>query len=164
MDVNDAIFEAMQEGRPYKTYRKSILSKLRVWVLNPFSGEADEKIISGQPGEESTLINLWSTKEDVFFKRMNKYHFEKGYLIEVKAPAPKLSEEEFYNALSDEKLDELLNSPFKKFEAAMNKMTSVAPLNRLLALAEEQEKSDKLVGHIKARLSEIQELEFTNAS
>ena len=40
----------------------------------------------------------------------------------------------------------------------MEKMTAVAPVFRLLSLAEDMGKSEKYMNHIRARISELQEI------
>ena len=43
-------------------------------------------------------------------------------------------------------------------------MTSQAPVLRLITIAEDEEKSEKILKEIRARLAELQELEYTDAS
>ncbi len=50
--------------------------------------------------------------------------------------------------------------PFKALENAINSTKSQALVYRILTLAKELEKSEKVIRHIESRLSEIQEGEF----
>ena len=42
-------------------------------------------------------------------------------------------------------------------EAVLNAMDSEAPVQRMLTMAEQEEKSEKIMNHLRARLQEIQE-------
>ena len=146
MDNALDIYSAMQTEKPYKTYKKTILGQVAIRVLDPFTDKAIIQIMKGDPSknDEGCLIDVWSTKEDVFMKRQNPNHFSRGTLIpfkrkEVYAP----TEEEVMNSLSDDELVELLKSQWFKLQASISKMTSPAPLYRLLALAEEMERPEK---------------------
>lgn len=152
-----AVFSAMQTGRPYKTYRKTILGQVFVQVLNPFSGKPEGIILKGRDRDETAMVDIWSEKEDVFFKKQNRKQFIGGFVIEyVRPTVEEISETEKYNTLTDDQLVELLSSKFIAMQNALNKMTSPAPVYRMLKLAQDMEKSDKIVAHIKARLSELQ--------
>ena len=153
--LNSEIFSAMQTGKPLVSYKKTILGKAYVTVLNPFSGTPEGRILYGD--DEDAIVDIWSEKEKAFFLRMNKNHFKSGVIIEYERPEKEeITEEEKYNSLPDEEMKKLLSSRFFTLQAALNKMTSAAPVYRLLQLAEELEKSEKVVAAIKARLSELE--------
>jgi hypothetical protein len=158
--LETAVFEAMQEDNPVAIYKKVIPAKVRVWILNPFSGEAQEEILSGPPNSEGSFVKLWSTVEDQFFRRMNQAHLKSGYVIPAsitKKGTPKVETEvENPNTYSDNKLEEILNSRFLKFQSEIDKMTSEAPLIRLIELEESGRGSEKILEHLKSKLSEIQ--------
>jgi hypothetical protein len=163
MDTNSesAVFSAMQTEKPYKSYRKTILGQVYVKILNPFNDKDPIGVIlSGENNtDDDAIVQVWSQKEDQFLRTMNKKHFERGYLVEYNLPEVRtVSEDEKYNTLSDEELKKLLSSKYFKLQAEINKMTSEAPLYRLLEFAYEEEKSEKIVNVIKGRLSEIQAL------
>ena len=162
-DINSKVYAAMQTGKPYKTYKKTILGKASVKILNPFSQKPEEVILQGNPkkNEEGCFVDVWSEMEDVFLKRSNVSHIKRGVLIPFDRESTKLEPDvNKYNVLTDEELYDLLSNPFFKLQNALNKMTSPAPVYRLLSLAEEEEKSVKIVNAIKGRLAEIQEQEF----
>ena len=153
------IFSAMQTGKPYRTYRKTTLGQVYVTVLNPFSGAPEGKLLKGEKNSETSLVDVWSEKEDAFFRRVNQQNLKSGFLVEhARSDVSTVSEEERMNTLPDAELNNILNKPFKTLENAINKMTSVAPIYRLLAMAEEQEKSEKVIEHLRRRLSELQEV------
>lgn len=155
--IDSSVFSAMQTGKPLKSYRKTILAKVLVKILNPFSGEPEERILSGSGITDETVVDVWSEQEDVFFKRANRNHFAKGLIVEyVRPETVEVSEEEKLNTLSDEELSNLLNSKWMTFKNSLNKMTAVAPVYRLLEMANEQEKSEKTILAIKARLAELE--------
>lgn len=160
--LNAATYSAMQTGRPYKRYKKVILGKVFVTVLNPFSGQPEGVVVEGDPSlpdtQEAITVNVWNAKEDVFFRRMNKAHFAAGNLQEI--PLPPLPHEEVrprsVNDITDEEIVELLNKPFLALKNKLNKFTSTAPVFRLLRKAEEMEKSEKILTVLRARLSELE--------
>jgi len=153
--LNSEVFSAMQTGKPLVSYRKTILGKVYVTVLNPFSGAPEGRLLHGN--DEESVVDIWSEKEKAFFERMNKAHLKSGNLILYRAPEVKeKSQEEIYNSLTDDELREIANSKFLKLKSVLNKMTNVAPVFRLLNIAGEEEKSEKIIGAIKARLSELE--------
>lgn len=163
MDTNSesAVFSAMQTEKPYKSYRKTILGQVYVKILNPFNtNEPQGLILSGEDNSsDEAVVQVWSAKEDQFLRTMNKKHFERGYLVSYNEPEVKVvPEEEKFNTLNDKELTKLVKSKWFTLQAGLNKMTSEAPLYRALKIAEELDKSEKVVNLIKGRLSEVQAL------
>jgi hypothetical protein len=165
--MSDAqVFSAMQTGNPFRTYKKTILGKVYVKILDPFraeSGAQADLILSGDPkkNHEGCFIDVWTEKEDVYLRRMNAPHFKEGILIPFdRSKNPAESNVNPYNVMTDEELFELLNSPFFKLQNAYNKMTSQAPVLRLLDMAEHEEKSEKIINALRGRLSELQKVEL----
>jgi hypothetical protein len=155
-------YSAMQVGKPYRKYQKTILGKVFVTVLNPFSGQPEGIVIEGDPSlpedQEKITVCTWNVKEDVFFRRMNVTHFTSGNLREI--PIPELPEEDIrpksVNEISDEEILDLLNKPFLALKNRLNKFTAPAPAFRILKKAEDMEKSEKILDAIRARLSELE--------
>jgi len=150
-----AVFSAMQDGKPYSAYRKTIPAKIHVVVLDPFRGEPMGLILTGRPGDEDTIVKLYSVQEDVFFKRMNKRHFQQGNLVshEIK------NEEEpvkILEQMDDEEVVKTINSKFYTLANVLQKTESEAFLFRLLNAARENEKSEKIINAIQTRLAEVQ--------
>jgi hypothetical protein len=152
------VYEAMSEDKPTMTYIKTILGKVYVTVLNPFSGKPEPVELYGQPVASNTraLVKLWSSKEERFFEKMNREHLEAGNVkilsvAEADVPAPVSP-----NQISDEEIVEILNKPFLALKNRLNKFTTVAPVYRFLRAAEEMEKSEKILDSIRARMSELQ--------
>jgi len=152
------VFSAMQEGTPLKRYIKTILGKVYVTVLNPFSGEPEGVILQGDPRKASELekivVNIWDIKQDLFFRRMNRNHFESGNIREygLESVEPPVS----VNEITDEEVLDVLNKPFLALKNKLEKFTAVAPVFRLLSKAEELEKSEKILSAIRARMSELE--------
>lgn len=153
-------FSLMQTGEPYKSYIKGILGRAYITVLNPFNNEPEGKILSGNPAkqDEESIVDVWTEKEDVFFKRMNKRHFETGVLRsfvrkekEVQPSPNDITDEEIYG----------LFSRFLTLQSRVNKMTSVAPVFRVLTIAKELEKSEKIIKFLEGRISELQLQEYS---
>jgi hypothetical protein len=155
------VFSAMQTGSPYKSYIKTILGKVDVMIWNSFKNEPEGRILQGNPrsnDKDGSIIDVWNEMEDMFFKRMNKKHFEQGTIINYKRsniPEPKSP-----NDVTDEELTEILTFPYIKFQHKLAEFTSVAPLFRIKGLAVEQERSAKYINYIESLISKMQEKEY----
>lgn len=149
---------------PYKTYIKRILGKVYVRTLDPFSGNEDGILLVGDPRkpDEDCIIDMWSEKEDRFFKKANRRHFETGTLAEYERKEYVESEEEKLNSMSEDKMRALLSERFYTFENTLKKFTAIPPLYILLGVAKEMEKSDKILKLIEAKISELQAKEYGN--
>lgn len=155
------LYAAMSEGKPLKRYMKTILGKVYVTTLNPFDNGKPQPIeLYGQPrpGNSRAVVEIWSTKEDTFFRKVNAAHFKAGNirLLEEKDIAKVIEEPASPNEISDEEIIEVLNKPFMALKNKLNEFTSSAPVYRFLLAAEELEKSEKIASVIKARLSELE--------
>jgi hypothetical protein len=160
------VVSAMSAEKPHKTYKKTILGKVAVKVFNPLTQNPEELMLKGDPSknEKGCFVDVWSEQEDVYLKRMNSRHMREGVLIVIDREKVPVEEEiNKFNVLTDEELYDLLNSPFFKLQNALNQMTSQAPVQRLITMAEQEEKSEKIMDNIRARLAELQELEYTDA-
>ena len=161
-------YSAMQIGSPFRTYKKTILGKVYVKILDPFRAEQgvpSDIMLQGDPrrSDEGCFVDVWSEKEDVYLRRMNPSHFKEGVLISYdRTKHPVESDVNPFNVMTDEELFELLNSPFFKLQNAYNKMTSQAPVMRLLDMARQEEKSEKIIRALEGRLEELKKVEFTS--
>lgn len=157
--ISQDTFVAMQTGKPYKSYKKTILGLVYVSVLNSFSREPEGMILRGDPRklEPDSFVDLWDDVEDAFFRRKNKRHLETGILIAFEKPEnyqePVV---EKYASYSDEQLEEVLGQKWLALMKSINETNSESVLYRLLTIARENEKSEKLISAIEARLSEVQ--------
>src|SRR6185369_15230663 len=105
--ANNEVFSAMVGGKPFRTYKKTILGRVYVTVLNMMTGTPipEGVILDGDPNknEVGAFFDVFSEQEDYFFRKMNKKHFDAGELIEFKrtdeAPRQRTIEE-----FSDEEL------------------------------------------------------------
>lgn len=153
------LYSAMQTGKPYKTYKKTVLGRVYVSAIDPFNGEPVAIMLYGDPkrDDESCYIDVWNERDDLFFRKMNKVHFNAGYIIEVVRKEPEVVETPI-EQYSDEQLKSIINLKFLALQARLNKVGSEAVLFRMIDLAREMEKSEKIVGAIEARLSEVNKL------
>jgi len=147
------IFAAMQEGKePLARYRKTIVGKVHVVALNPFSEEPEGVLLEGN-GDKS-YIELWDTKQLVFFERMNKSHLDAGRIVKMeKLPEPPPPSP---NILTDDEIDKLLEGKFLTLRKRLDAFTDTAPILRLLNRARELEKSEKIIKHLEERISQIE--------
>lgn len=150
-------YSAMQTGMPYKRFIKTILGKVHVVALNPFTDQPEGIILEGN--EDKSYIDLWDTKADAFFRRLNAKHIEAGRLAEVKVKEEVPTKS--VNDMGEEELDTLLNSKFLVLRSALTQFTSEAPVFRLLNRARELDKSEKIIKRIEERLAELQNSQTT---
>lgn len=154
--ISSEIFSKMQEGTPLLSYKKTILGQVGVHVLNPFTGQPEDRILKGDPktNDDGCIVDLWSNAEVIYFQRANKRHFETGNLIEHKRST--FTPEKSVNEITDEEIVAILNSRFFSLQNKINEFTSPAPVHRFLNIAKEMEKSEKIIKAIEARLSELE--------
>jgi hypothetical protein len=163
-DFDIEVFQAMQGQEPVASYRKTTLGKVYVTVLNVFNQEPEAVLLYGEAGNPESIVNVYSIPEDVFFRRQNRRLFEQGVIISnpiAKKEDVPVEQEPPIEQASDETLRQLVNSRYKALEAALNKTDSEALVNRILILAREEEKSEKIIKSIETRLSEIQNIRVT---
>ena len=156
-ELTHDVYSAMQTGEPYKVYKKTILGKVFLKVLNPFDGSVEGIILHGNPAknQEGCFIEVWSEKEDVFLKRMNREHFKQG-TVQAWKRQPNIKKEKLYSEYTDDDVKEIVMAKFMKLRSVLNKTESEAFVLRILDMAREMERSEKIIQEITARLSEIQ--------
>lgn len=157
------VSSALHGGKPLKSYIKTILGKVYVTVWNSFENMPEGLILYGDPrkSEDTCVIDVWNHDEDYYFRTKNKRHLQAGNLIsyERKEETSEKSAEEF----SDAELEKLLEDKFKKFfslQSLLNETDSIALLFRIKRIAEEQERSDKVIKAVEARIAELQAGEY----
>jgi len=157
------MYSNMNGGKPFSTYKKTILALAKVTVWDNFLESPTEILLKGDPrkNDEGCLIDVWTEKEKVFFERMNKNHFTSGVLIPYQRPVVEESTVKSIEQYSDDELREVVSSKFLAFQATLNKINTISVLFRIKSLAEEADKSEKIMKAIEARISEIQNTEFT---
>lgn len=145
-----------EEGKPYASYKKTILGQVAVTVWDRFIQQPGTAILKGDPkrNEESAIVDVWNAKEDAFFRRMNAGHFKRGVVIPYVRPQNEVTEvpvEQF----SDQQLEEMLTLKYVSLNKKVNEIESVPVLFRLKAIAEDKDKL-KIVNLLEARIAEIQ--------
>jgi len=160
--VSPDAFAKMQTGNPVAVYKKAILGKVEVSVVNPFNGVPESIILQGNPSKnsEGCFVEAWSQKEEVFFERQNKSLFKQGYLVKLEAkvkPQPKGEAVKSYEEYSREVIEGIVTAPFMKFKKDLNEIDSEPVLYRVLTVAEELERPEKTMVHIRQRLTEVQQ-------
>jgi len=159
---NTDVFAKMQVEEPFKRYKKTILGKVFVMCLDPFEGRPVGKILAGNPrkDDEGCFFDTWGAKDDAYFRRANKKHFDQKLLIEVSAAKVVEAKPKTADDMTDNEMVELVNARgYMKLHQALNKMNSKPTISRLLEIAEQQEKSEKILNAIRKRLSELEVLE-----
>jgi hypothetical protein len=158
-EIDARVFSAMQTGVPYKTYIKTVLGKVYVTILEPFSGQPTGYILEGNPrrNNEGCILKIWSEPQDMFFRTTNKRYFENGTIIDYVAPVEEEKEKPI-ESYTDDELKVVINQKYFALEKTLNNTKNEAVLFRMKTLAKEMEKSEKIVQAITARLSEVQTL------
>lgn len=154
------VFSAMAEDKPIVSYVKTIVGKVHLTVLNPFSGKPEPVTLYGSPAANNpkAVVQVWSTKDDLFFRQMNREHFEAGNLksLTPKEEVTRKQEPVSPNTITDDEITEILNKPFLALKNKLNSFTAPAPVYRFERMAEEMEKSEKILEAIRARASELE--------
>jgi hypothetical protein len=152
-----AATEGIESGIPYKSYRKTILGQVFATILDNFNGESKGIILTGDPYSETAIVDVWNDREEIFFRRNNRRHLEMGTIIEFKRVVPSEAiVPELYADYTDEQLKDILSGRGLAVVTAVRKITSESVMIRLISLAEEMEKSVKLIDNLKAHLAELQ--------
>lgn len=159
------IFAAMQNKSPYKSYIKTILGKVHVTILDPYNEtEVFYSLLYGNPrgtDKERCIVDVWSEKQDVFFQRMNERHFQKGRIIPYTREAEKTPVKEPVQ-FSDDELLKKLSERFFAIKQFVESIDEPVVLFRLIDIAKENEKSEKIVTLVEARLAEVQQAEYSS--
>ncbi len=154
------VFSAMAEDKPLVTYVKTIVGKVHLTVLDPYSGKPVPVTLQGAPDANNpkSVVQVWSTKDNSFFKQMNREHLAAGILKPLSQVEEVSRKEEVTspNTISDDEIREILNKPFLALKNKLNKFTASAPVYRFERMAEEMEKSEKILEAIRARASELE--------
>lgn len=160
--MDSTTYSAMQGSEPIVTYKKTILAKVCITVWDSFNEKQDIIILSGDPrkDEDTCMWDIFTEKEDFFFKRMNKTHFNSGTIISYKRPevVEVVREEQF----SDEQLLEIVNLKYLALINKINNITSVPVMFRIVDIAKNAEKSEKIVRVLEGRLAELEAEGFAN--
>jgi hypothetical protein len=154
MDLNIKTVSTLQTGEPYKTYRKTILGKVRILAFNVFTQKPEEVLLAGNPLDTNSMYSVYSEMEDLFFRRNNMRHLKEGTIIAHSVVSD--AEEVGVEQSSDEEIRKAVNSKFAVLQNLLRDTESETFINRVLTIAREEEKSDKIIGFIETRLSEIQ--------
>jgi hypothetical protein len=161
---NVNVYVAMAEGKPYKSFIKTIYGKVHLVVLSL----ADEtktvnQILYGNPKDapDSCIFDVWSEKQYQVFRRLNESHIKAGRIIEYTRKDNKVQEERTIPEWSDEELNKnILSVPFMKASKIINGLDEIAVVFRLQKLATDLDKPARLVDLITARLAELQGEEY----
>lgn len=154
---NTQIFSAMQEGKPYKSYIKTVISKVYVSILDPFDESPSGILLYGdhKKGGNECIVDAWNPKQDGYIKRMNKPLFDDGLLIEYKRPENVVVERTI-EEYSDDELLEIINRKWYAFSKVVKTVESPVVLNRMIEIARDEEKSEKYIKFMETKLSELQ--------
>jgi hypothetical protein len=151
------VFSDMQSGNPYATYRKTILGKVNVAILDPFTMKPEMILLEGEPKtDERARIDIWSEMADLYFRRSkpNTTHFLEGTLIkitkEVRVDPHNIEQ------YSDSELQEVLKFKYVVLSKTLSDITTAPVLMRMTDLAREMELSKRITDAIETRLSEVQ--------
>lgn len=91
------------------------------------------------------------------FKIANKPALINGLIIEVAEPSV---DWDTTNAFSDEELEKFIGQPVAKVRTALEDITSISTLVRMLNLAKDKKKSDAMINAIETRLEDVNDEEI----
>jgi len=152
------ILMAQERGVPEKVYRKVIVGKVVVRIIDPFSGKRTELLVEGDPKVTDPAeleVSLWTPLEVKFFEKFNKGLIENGSLVVAGSKSERIIN--FANALSDEELKDLVTDRYFTFKKRLGEITSETTVQRLLQIAKDVNRPAKTLQTIELRLEEIQQ-------
>lgn len=153
------ILRAQQNGAPLVTYRKAIMGRLVVRVLDPYRGIGSEVMLQGDPRKTEPTeleVSLYTPLEVKYFEKYNRTLIEKGSLVPVSSAAELLVNR--VNALSDEEIDTLVTASYFTLTSKLAEVTSEVTLQRILEAAERLNRPAKTLNTIKARIATVQQV------
>jgi len=148
------IYTAMQTGKPYKVYTKTLVSKVLIVVLDPFD-KPEEKILEGKPKTDEGAVKIWDMKGDEFFKTQNEVHLRNGTLVEWADYKQKVQEKTVEQS-TDEELIVILSKPFLIMHKVLQGTNSITFLQRIKLLAIAEDKSERYIDNIDKRIAELE--------
>ena len=159
--ARNELYSSMETGKPYAAYIKAILGQVAVTVWDNILDKPVDVILKGNPNrkEDGCVVKVWSDKENVFFRRTNKRHFDKGTLRSYEVPE-EAHEVPTIEQASDEELKKIVNFKYLALLHKLSEINSIPVLFRMVSLAEDMEKSEKITRVIQARISELQVSEY----
>lgn len=157
------MYSAMQTGDPVASYIKKCVGKIQISVIDPFTNQVVYKLLFGDPydsktDKENMIVDVWTEKENAYFKKANGPQLKKGNLMPYDRSQDKTAELALknWNIVSDMELEKVLGEKYFAMKSILEKMSTVTVLNRLLNMAHDLEKSEKIISTIQLRLSELQ--------
>lgn len=160
MEENYKIYEAMQEDKPLAIFRKTILGKVAVSVLNPIFDRPEIVLLQGKVDKNNRecYVSIFTTKELVFFERVNRRLIEIGHIIRddnfIKQEETK--NEKPFEQYTDEELSELLNKQYAYFIKVLSKINNPVVVHRLLEIAQNENKPSKLINTLQTKIAELE--------
>ena len=153
--IRKEVHTALQEGKPHATYKKTVLGRVVIRLLEPIRLIPIEEVLSGDPEDnpDSGMVSVWSPSEDKYLQRNNKLHLEAGILIPCE---PGELEIDTLNQVTDKDIEEILLKPFLALKNKLETFTSTVPVRRFLIMAEKMNRPIKTLDHIKQVLSEME--------
>ena len=162
--ISHDVYSKMQVGEPVAIFKKTILGKVEVSVINPFNDTPEGVTMYGDPKKNhpECFVEVWSKMEEVYFERQNAPLFKRGYVVKLdEVVKPKRTDPQGtdYSKLTEADIKELVTAPFMKFKKELNEIDAIAVLYRVQAIAEEMERPFKTMEHINQRITELQQEE-----
>lgn len=162
--IVEQIMKAQEMGTPLAVYRKTILGKVVVRILDPFSGKPNDVLIHGEPGKtanDDLEVCLWTPVEIKFFEKYNKSLIEKGSVVLVGQKSENTIDRT--NSLNDQEITDLLSGNYAQLKSTVNQLTSETTLQRVLRIATEMNRPAKTIQMLQERIEEVQQnVGYTN--
>lgn len=163
MDVTSYL--AMAEGKPYKSFIKTINGKVYVTTLSISDETKTEGVIlkgNQRKHEDSAIIDLWNEKQYQVFRKLNAVHIKNGMIVEYVRPdkTEEVRERTMAEWSDEELFTKVLKTQFQSFLKIINTCDNPVLLTRIYTLGVEKEISSKFTDRIVSRISEVQGFEF----
>ena len=139
-----------------KFFKKAIKGNVGGLLLNK-RGEVEEYLLKGDPTNpdadpDNMIVEIHNEDSEKFFIKSNKNALKNGYLVSINEYKITL---DAVNAVTDGDLKDILKFPFAKMKKRVSEFTSPVPVQRLLEMAKDEDKSVKTINMIQTALENL---------
>ena len=156
-EIRQDVFKAMQEGKPYARYIKTIIGSLAVNILDPVRILPTTVVLVGDPAKcdpESIVVDVWTPAEDRYLKAHNRDHFESGRLVPY--DPSNTADKVMVNQITDAEIEALILDSVGRLKRKLSEFTSDVPIRRILAKAEAMNRPVRTINLIKQELARFE--------
>lgn len=142
---NNLFYHVRVEQEPVTRYVKTVPYVVTGWRLEPETNKPVVFILVSDEefSYENDVVELYSEKEDAYFRQMNKYLFSSGLVSKYDGD---LEAVDTSNSLTDKEIEEIASTRLvSDLREKLDKITVLVAAERLLAAAKEIGRPKKII-------------------